>query len=430
MPRNGNGGYSLPNNSWNPAINGAAATAADWQNLINDVAAAIQQSLSSDGQTPMTGNLNMGGFVLTGLGSPSGAGQSLRWEQLTKGADIASAAALPIPVEGAYFNVTGTTTITSFADVYPGRLIYLKFAGAVRLTNSASLVLPNLADYTTMAGDVMVFLNDSPGVWLCVAYPNRTLALGTFRNKLINAQGTVNQRVYVSGVATTGANQYALDRWRVVTSGQNLSFSASGIYQIMTAPAGGVEQIVEGTYIEGGRYSLSWVGTATATVNGTTIANGSAITLIAGANATVRFIGGTFSLPQLELGWVTPFEYLPPDINLSRCQRYYEKSYPQAVAPGGVGGGGHQSMVATGFLLSGPTIYFKVTKRATPSLFVYSPQTGGGGLIAEFNVAGTFVSDRAAAATNIGTTAYTLGGTGGMTAGNYITAHWLADSEL
>ena len=134
---------------------------------------------------------------------------------------------------------------------------------------------------------------------------------------------------------------------------------------------------------------------------------------------------------QLEFGTQsTPFEDRPIEKELKSCQRYYEKSYPQANFPGGLGGGAHQSMIATGFLLSGPTVYFKVTKRGTPTISVYSPQSGGGALIAEFNVAGTYVSDRPAGASNIGTTGYALGGTGGMTAGNYITAHWVADAEL
>lgn len=361
MPRNGTGGYALPSNSWNPAINGAAATAADWQNLINDVATAIQQSVSSDGQTPMTGSLNMGGFVLTGLGAPSGTGQSLRWEQLTKGADIASAAALPIPVEGSYFNVTGTTTVTSIPDVYPGRLVYLKFTGVLTLTNSASLVLPNLADYTTMAGDILVFLNDSPGVWVCVAYPQRTVALGTYRNLLINAQGNINQRSYTSGTPTTGANQYTVDRWRVVTSGQALVLSGGGVSNTLTAPAGGVEQVVEQLNVVGGVYSLSWKGNATATVNGTPVSNGGQITLTAFTNVTVRFSSGTFLEPQLELGWVTPFEYLPVDTSYQRCLRYFETSL------------GNMSFTQPGNSGAVPQrlpITYKVIKRVTPTVSV------------------------------------------------------------
>ncbi|MNK96458.1 hypothetical protein D3C87_1167380 [compost metagenome] len=173
MPRNGTGGYNLPSNSWNPAINGAAATAADWQSLINDVATAIQQSVSSDGQTPMTGSLQMGGFTISGLGAPTGVGQALRWEQLTKGADIASAAALPIPNEGAAFDVTGTTTITSFSGAFPGRIVYLKFDSGLTLTNSASLLMPNGKDLKPFPAEVYAFCNIDAGVWQCVGTPPR-----------------------------------------------------------------------------------------------------------------------------------------------------------------------------------------------------------------------------------------------------------------
>lgn len=171
MPRNGNGGYSLLNNSWNPAINGAAATAADWQNLINDVAAAIQQSVSNDGQTPMVGSLNMGGFVITGLGAPIGTGQSLRWEQLIKGADIASAAIISIPNEGSVFDVTGTTGITTLDGAYPGRLVWLRFTGSVLLTNSTSLVLPRGANLVAAYGDVLPFICVQAGIWKCPFSP-------------------------------------------------------------------------------------------------------------------------------------------------------------------------------------------------------------------------------------------------------------------
>jgi len=82
MSRNGSGTYSLPVNSWNPATNGTPATAADYQALINDIAAAITQSLSKDGQTAMTGNLPAGGNKITGLAAGTTAGDSVRYEQL------------------------------------------------------------------------------------------------------------------------------------------------------------------------------------------------------------------------------------------------------------------------------------------------------------------------------------------------------------
>jgi|GEM_PF-5023099 len=173
MPRNGSGTFSLVNNGWNPAINGNAATAADWQTLANDIASALTQSLSNDGQTPMIGALNMGGFPISAVGAPSGNGNALRWEQLTKGPDIASAAALPIPNEGALFDVTGTTTITSFSGSYPGRIVYLRFMAAPILTNSASLVMLQGKDLRPFPNEVYAFCNTAPGIWACVGTVNR-----------------------------------------------------------------------------------------------------------------------------------------------------------------------------------------------------------------------------------------------------------------
>lgn len=178
------------------------------------------------------------------------------------------------------------------------------------------------------------------------AEAKKTLKLPTdggyaFRNLLINAAGTVNQRGYVSGAATTSANQYTLDRWRVVVAGQQLSWAGSGAENTLTAPAGGVEQVIEGANILGGTYTLSWTGTASATVNGVAIANGATVSLPANTNATVQFSGGTFKKPQLELGAVqTDFDYLPYDVVLARCQRYCLAVHATDIATETIGAGG------------------------------------------------------------------------------------------
>jgi hypothetical protein len=165
-----------------------------------------------------------------------------------------------------------------------------------------------------------VTINGTTGITTPALVNGTALA---FRNKIINGNFGINQRVYVSGTATSGANQYTLDRWRVVTSGENLTFSASGIGNIVTAPAGGIEQVIEALNIEGGTYTLSWTGTATGAVNGSAISNGGQVTLPANTNAAIKFSSGTVSLVQLEEGSVvTPFENRPIGTELALCQRY------------------------------------------------------------------------------------------------------------
>jgi hypothetical protein len=148
--------------------------------------------------------------------------------------------------------------------------------------------------------------------------------LAGMRNLLINGNPIVNQRGYVSGTATSGANQYTLDRWRVDTSGQSITWTDSNNVRTVTAPAGGVEQVIEGLNIISGTYTLSWTGTATASVNGDAMTNGGQVTLTGGTNATVRFSGGTFALAQLEVGSVaTPFERRSFGQELRLCERYF-----------------------------------------------------------------------------------------------------------
>lgn len=217
-------------------------------------------------------------------------------------------------------DINGVYTLPAGNPVVPGTVISTNWANNTLTDIAAALT----ASITQTAADAR-YLKLTGGTLtggLTVPSLNGGQLAG-MRNKLINANFQANQRAYVSGTATTGANQYTLDRWRVVTSGQNLTFATSGNGNQITAPAGGVEQVIEGINIEGGTYVLSWTGTATATVNGTARAKGEAFTLTANTNATVRFTGGTVSLAQLEVGAVaTPFEHRPYGAELALCQRY------------------------------------------------------------------------------------------------------------
>ena len=89
----------------------------------------------------------------------------------SKGADVASAATLTLPDDGNYYDITGTTTITSIATLGVGTIVGLHFDGILILTHHATdLILPTGANITTAAGDEAFFREYASGDWRCVSY--------------------------------------------------------------------------------------------------------------------------------------------------------------------------------------------------------------------------------------------------------------------
>lgn len=251
------------------------------------------------------------------------------------------------------------------------------------------------------------------------------------RNALINANPIINQRGYASGTATTTANQYTLDRWRVVTSGQSISWSDTGNVRTVTAPAGGVEQVIEGINLLTGTYILNWTGTATATVAGASVAKGGTVALTGGTDTTVRFSSGTFSLAQLEPGSIaTTFERRDFAAELVRCQRYYEKSYNTDVAPGTSTADG----CWVGVNINGSDFYdfgrcqFRVTKRASPTMFLWSTDGTSG----QFRNLSSSSNSGNSSASNIGHNGFRLSSSNNGMSGtdNAYASHWAASAEL
>ena len=124
-------------------------------------------------------------------------------------------------------------------------------------------------------------------------------------------------------------------------------------------------------FASGSNYNTGSVPTSWEATDTTDIAAGLTVNL---ADSTSNYINITGV--QLEVGdTATPFEHRPYDMELARCQRYYENN-----------GGGNNS-IWSGYCTNGNTYYlgipFKVTKRTTPSCTFTSvgvssfPTTGG-----------------------------------------------------
>lgn len=69
MSRNGSGTYNLP--VGNPVVTGTTITSTWANTTLTDIATALTGSVAADGQTPITGNLNMSTNKISNLADPT-----------------------------------------------------------------------------------------------------------------------------------------------------------------------------------------------------------------------------------------------------------------------------------------------------------------------------------------------------------------------
>jgi hypothetical protein len=81
MSRNGSGVYSLP--AGNPVVTGTSISSTWANNTLSDLATAMTGSVASDGQTPMTGNLDMNSQKVVNLANGTVSTDAINLGQLT-----------------------------------------------------------------------------------------------------------------------------------------------------------------------------------------------------------------------------------------------------------------------------------------------------------------------------------------------------------
>lgn len=195
-----------------------------------------------------------------------------------------------------------------------------------------------------------------------------------FKNRLIDAGFIINQRGYTSGTSLSSGS-YGHDRWKGGGSGGTYTFTqgSAGVPIVITITAGTIQQVIEGSNVaEGGTYTLSWTGTATARINSGSYTS-SPITVTsqtAGSNMTIEFGTGTVSYPQLETGnKATSFDYRSFGTELNLCQRYYQ------IIQEGAGFFSHGAAISGG-QVRGPRFGFLQTMRTNPTVTLPTAGTG------------------------------------------------------
>ena len=137
---------------------------------------------------------------------------------------------------------------------------------------------------------------------------------------------------------------------------------------------------------------------------------------------------GTFDIAQvqIEAGPVaTAFERRPIGTELALCQRYFCKSYNQSVDPGAITTAGVLRLKTFGGGNSSSSVeaFYPVVMRDTPSITVFSPDTGTSGQCSRDNV------DQAAAAQAIGDYKAVINSNSTNT-DSEMRAHFTASAEL
>jgi len=201
----------------------------DDDKLYHEGAAAseeILQATRSDDVNPL--------FAGVKLSGPS------QWDQ---GADVASAAILPLGDDGNYFDITGTTGITSISqqdadgnNVQAGTVAKLHFDGACLITHDATgLVLPGGANITTAAGDELEFIcfDSVNEYWRCTNYSpaDGIPVTGT----LPVANGGTGQSAYTDGQLLIGGTTLSDIQKATLTPGAGILITNGNNSIIITA---------------------------------------------------------------------------------------------------------------------------------------------------------------------------------------------------
>jgi len=184
MSRNGSGTYTLP--AGNPVITGTTIASTWANNTLSDIATALTDSVAADGQTAMTGNLNLNSNKIVNLATPT-----LSTDAVTKAyADALVGGAgsfTTLTSSGATTFTAGTasTSTTTGTAVITGGL---GVSGRINAANFDGIVGAN----TAAAGSFTSL--SATGV--------TTVQAGTASNPAITTTGDTNTGIFFSAADT------------------------------------------------------------------------------------------------------------------------------------------------------------------------------------------------------------------------------------
>jgi hypothetical protein len=195
MSRNGSGTYTLP--AGNPVVTGTTITSSWANTTMQNIADALTQSVASDGQTPMSGALNMATSKIINVGTPT-----LSTDAVTKAYADALIGAGGV---GVFSSLTDTGLTAT-------RVTYATTGGL--LTDSANMTFNGT---TLTAGGLTTTGATSTGT--LSASGVATFSAGTVSLPAITTTGDTNTGIYFPAADTIAFTEGGVESMRIDSSG-------------------------------------------------------------------------------------------------------------------------------------------------------------------------------------------------------------------
>jgi hypothetical protein len=187
-----------------------------WVNVLNMATGVPTGAAASGANSDITALLNASGI------------------RLATRTDVASASTVVLTSAPDDIQITGTTAITGFT-VPVGRVLRVRFAASLTLTNNANIVTQTGANIVTQAGDTCILRATAANVVEVVAYVpavlNQQATRSTVRVNTGNGYGSTNTAIprFTNVVTNQGADITYADS---ATAGASFTINTAGVFAI------------------------------------------------------------------------------------------------------------------------------------------------------------------------------------------------------